>query len=80
MKYEIKNFENVDGKKLVGFYITDDKDRKLAIDKYLPLVEEKTNEQYIKDAVNLCQEEVIDWQNKFALVGQIWNPITNSLE
>ena len=80
MKYQIKNFENKDEQKMVGFLITDDADNRFAIDKYLPIVENKTNEQYIQEALALCQDEISEWQESFAMVGRIWNPKTNSFE
>jgi hypothetical protein len=80
MKYEIKNFENKDTKKLIGFIVKDDKNATFAIDKYLPLVSGKTNEDYIKEALDLCKDEIDEWQSSFALVGRSWNPITNSFE
>jgi hypothetical protein len=80
MKYEIKNFATKENEKFVGFFVKDDNGATLAIDKYLPLVEGKSNEDYIKDAVALCKAEVDEWQNSFALVGKNWNPETNSFE
>jgi hypothetical protein len=79
MKYTIKNFENQNGQKFVGFLIIDN-DQKLAIDKYLPLVEGKSNEEYVQEAIALCQEEVNEWQQSNALVGKVWNSATNSFE
>lgn len=80
MKITIKNFENQNDQKFVGFFITDDNDNKFVIDKYLPLVSGKSNEDYIKDALALCQTEINEWQESFALVGKTWNPQTNSFE
>lgn len=80
MKYEIKNFETKDNKKFVGFFVKDDKGAILAIDKYLPLVDGKSNEDYVKDAIELCKSEVDDWQGSYSFVGKTWNPETNSFE
>jgi hypothetical protein len=80
MKYEIKNFYTQDDQKYVGFWVIDDLDKRLAIDKTVPLVEGKTNEQYIQDALALCQNEIAEWQDSFAVVGRSWNPETNSFE
>jgi hypothetical protein len=80
MKYEIKNFHTQDDQKYVGFWVIDDAGKRLAIDKTVPLVDEKTNEQYIQDALALCQDEIAEWQNSDALVGRVWNPETNSFE
>ena len=78
MNYEIKNFENEDGNKFVGFKITDDKGAVFVIDKRVPLQDGKTNEQYISDALAMCQDEINGWQQSSALVGRKWNPETNS--
>jgi hypothetical protein len=80
MNYEIKNFENEDGNKFVGFKITDDKGSVFVIDKRVPLQDGKTNEQYVSDALAMCQDEIAEWQQSFALIGRKWNPETNAFE
>lgn len=78
MDYEIKNFENENGNKFVGFKITDSKGAVFLIDKRVPLQDGKTNEQYISEALAMCEVEISEWQQSFALIGQKWNPKTNS--
>lgn len=80
MKVTIKNFETQNDQKFIGFFITDDNDNKFVIDKYLPLVNGKSNEDYIKDALALCQNEINQWQESTSLIGKNWNPETNSFE
>lgn len=80
MKYEIKNFENQEGQKFVGLWVIDDNGARLAIDKTIPLVNGKSNESYVSDAIALCQDEIAEWQASSALVGRTWNPETNSFE
>ena len=80
MKYEIKNFENKDGQKMVGFWVVNDLGQRLAIDKYIPLANGKSNEQYIQEALALCQTEINEWQESYFVVGKVWNPETNSFE
>ena len=80
MKYEIKNFENEGNNKFVGLYIVDDKNNRLAIDHRIPLVENKTVEEYIAEAVQKSQKDIDEWQQSVALIGMVWNPKTNSLE
>ena len=80
MKYEIKNFQTQDNQKLVGFWVTDTNEQKLAIDKTVPIANGKTNEQYIQEALALCQDEIAEWQESFAVVGRTWSPDTNSFE
>ena len=80
MNYEIKNFENEDGNKFVGFKITDNNGAIFIIDKRVPLQEGKTNEQYVSEALAMCQDEIAEWQQSFALVGRKWNPDSGSFE
>lgn len=79
MEYQIKNFENVDSDKLVGFYVKDD-GKTLAIDKRVPLSAGKSDEQYVQDALALAQAEIDAWVASRAVVGRKWNPQTNSFE
>jgi CHASE1-domain containing sensor protein len=80
MKYEIKNFQNQDNEKLVGFWVINDNNQRLAIDKTVPIVDGKTNEQYIQEALILCQNEIAKWQESLLIVGRTWNPDTGSFE
>ena len=80
MKYEIKNFENKEDQKMVGLWVIDGLGKRLAIDKFLPIVEGKKPEQYVQEAISLCQQEIIDWENSSAIVGKTWNSQTNSFE
>jgi hypothetical protein len=80
MKYEIKNFENKENQKLIGLWVIDDSGKRLAIDKLLPVVEGKNPEQYVQEAIGLCQQEIEDWKNSGAIVGKVWNSETNSFE
>lgn len=80
MEYEIKNFEDKDTDKFVGFKITDEKGAVFFIDKYVPLEQGKANEQYISDALALCQSEINHWQSSLAFVGRKWNPESGALE
>ena len=80
MKYEIKNFQNQDNEKLVGFWVINDNNQRLAIDKTVPIVDGKTNEQYIQEALILCQNEIAKWQLFLLIVGRTWNPDTGSFE
>jgi hypothetical protein len=80
MKYEIKNFDEVDANKIIGFWVTDINGRKLAIDKTIPVVAGKTQEQYTQEAFALCKDEIEEWANSMAIIGRVWNPETNSFE
>ena len=80
MQYEIKNFQNEDTNKFVGFRIIDEKGATFFIDKRVSLQEGKTNEQYVSEALAMCQDEIAEWQESLALVGRNWNPETNSFE
>jgi len=80
MKYEIKNFENQESQKMVGIWVTDESGKRLAIDKFLPIVEGKTPEQYVQEAIGLCQQEITEWKNSKAIIGKTWNTETNSFD
>ena len=80
MKVTVKNFENQNDQKFVGFFIIDENGQKFAIDKLLPLVAGKSNEDYIKEALALCQDEINTWQQSTAIVGKSWNLETDSFE
>lgn len=80
MRYEIKNFEVEGENKFVGFKITDQQGRLFYIDKRILISEDKTDEQYVSEALALCEQEIQEWQDSFRLVGKIWNPNTNSFE
>lgn len=80
MRYEIKNFEIEGSNKLIGFIVSDEKNRLLYIDKRIPIFEGKTDEQYVSEALSLCEDEIKEWKESFKLVGKFWNPITNSFE
>jgi hypothetical protein len=80
MRYEIKNFEVEGENKFVGFKITDSQGRLFYIDKRILIVEGKTDEQYVSEALALCEQEIQEWQDSFRLIGRVWNPNTNSFE
>ena len=80
MKIEIKKFITQDNNKLVGFCLTNEKGAIFIIDKEVPLVDGKTDEQYVQEAMALAQNEINEWQNSQSLIGKIWNPETNSFE
>ena len=80
MKIKIKDFKTDGDNKLVGFDITDDTGNKFVIDKQVPLVEGKTNEQYVSEAMTASQAQIDEWQESFALVGKEWDAETNSFK
>lgn len=80
MDYEIKNFETVGDNKLVGFMVTNDNGKLLAIDKQIAIAEGKTDEQYVQEALAAAQAEIDDWNVSASVVGRKWNPDTNSFE
>ena len=80
MQVEIKNFENEDGNKFVGFRIYNDAGALFIIDKRVPLAEGKTDEQYVQDALALAKPEIDEWLTSQSFVGRKWNMETNSFE
>jgi hypothetical protein len=72
MKIEIKDFKTDGDNKFVGFNITDDAGHRFVIDKQVPLAD-KTDEQYVTEALAASQAEIDDWQASFAHVGKEWD-------
>ena len=77
MEYKIKDFHNEGDKKLVGFFVKDSSGAEL-IDKKVDLVDGKTDEKYVEEAMALCKAEVDEWASSRAIIGKQWNPDTNS--
>jgi hypothetical protein len=80
MNYEITKFHNEETNKMVGLKITNSDGKILYADKKVPLSNSKTNEQYVSEAISMCQDEIEEWENSFALIGKKWNSETNSFE
>ena len=79
MEYQIKNFQTDGDQKIVGFLVCN-ADKSFAIDKRVPLVQGKTDEQYVQEALALAQAEIDEWVASQSIVGRKWNPQTNSFE
>jgi hypothetical protein len=80
MKVKIKNFQNEDSNKFVGFLIEDDNGKLFAIDKRVPLQDGKSNDDYVAEAYALCKDEIDEWQASFANIGKVFNPATGKME
>ena len=80
LRYEIKDFIDVDSTKKVGLIVTDEQNHVYIVDKYIDLVDGKTDEQYVQDAIAESQDQINNWQASFARVGQTFNPDTGSFE
>lgn len=79
MEITIKNFANDSDQKWVGFMVNNE-GKRFAIDKRVPLVDGKTDEQYVQEALALAQAEIDEWASSSSIVGCKWNPETNSFE
>jgi len=77
MQYEVKTFETEGDNKRVGFLV-DNNGKMLAIDKLIAIVDGKTDESYVQDALAAAQSEIDSWAADAAVVGKKWNPDTNS--
>ena len=77
MEYEIKTFENEGDNKRVGFLV-DSSGKTLAIDKLVTIVDGKTDESYVQEALTAAQPEIESWAADVAVVGKKWNPDTNT--
>lgn len=77
MEYEVKTFETEGDNKRVGFIINNN-GKKLAIDRLITIVDGKTDESYVQEALAAAQPEIDSWASDTAIVGRKWNPETNS--
>ena len=77
MEYEVKTFETEGDNKRVGFLVNNN-GKMLAIDKLITLVDGKTDESYVQDALAAAQSEIDAWAADASVVGRKWNPDTNS--
>ena len=76
MKYIVKTFQDEDTNKRVGFFVKDDNDRQFAVDAVLPIVEGKTQQQYIQDALVDIKPKVDEWVESNQMIGLEINPDT----
>lgn len=67
-------------KKKVGFKVTNDKGDVYIVDKWLTIVDGKTDEDYSKEAYELCKDGIEEWDNGFVNVGKTFNPETGKIE
>tara|TARA_R100001086_G_scaffold204984_1_gene120865 strand:- start:217 stop:459 length:243 start_codon:yes stop_codon:yes gene_type:complete len=77
MEYEIKTFETEGDSKRVGFMVTSG-GRQLAIDKLVTIVDGKTDESYVQDALAAAKSEIDEWAGAIAIVGKKWDADKNS--
>ena len=77
MKILIKDFKTDGDNKFVGFKITDN-GNVFIIDKQVPLVDGKTDEQYVTEALAAGQSEIDEWQASHANVGKEWDAEANA--
>ena len=77
MEYEVKTFLTEGDSKLVGFMVKSN-GRSLAIDKLVTIVDGKTNESYVQDALAAAKSEIDAWAADVAVVGKKWDADKNS--
>ena len=77
MEYQIKTFETEGDSKRVGFMVTSD-GMQLAIDKLVTIVDGKTDESYVQDALAAAKSEIDEWSAAIAVVGKKWDADKNS--
>ena len=77
MEYQIKTFETEGDSKRVGFMVTSD-GKQLAIDKLVTIVDGKTDESYVQDALAAAKSEIDEWAGAIAIVGKKWDADKNS--
>ena len=78
MQVKIKDYCDEQDTKMVGFEIIY-KEREFNIDKFVPLKEGTTREEYIDSAWNMAEPEINRWKSDIDNTGLFWNPITKEL-
>ena len=77
MEYEVKTFETEGSNKRVGFTVTKN-GKMFMIDKLVAIVDGKSDESYVQDALTSAQSEIDSWAADTAVVGKKWDATTNS--
>jgi len=77
MNYTIKDFVKEEEHMYVGFHCIYN-DRVFVIDKRIPLVEGKTDEEYTADALIAATPEIDAWKLEGKQKGKGWDPDTNT--
>ena len=67
-------------KKKIGFVVTNNNNEVFVIDKWLTIVDGKSDDDYSKDAYDAAKTEITAWDNSFANVGKTFNPDTGKME
>ena len=67
-------------KKKVGFKVINDKDEIYIIDKWLTIVDGKSDDDYSKEAYDASKTQIDSWDNSFAKIGKTFNPDTGKIE
>jgi hypothetical protein len=78
--YEIKDYEKLESTQMVGFMVRNKNGRLFAINKEVPLADGKTKEQYVAEALSMCQAEIQEWEENISVVGSLFNPETGQFE
>ena len=67
-------------KKKVGFRVTSDTNEIFIIDKWLTIVDGKSDDDYSKEAYDAAKTEITAWDNSFVNIGKTFNPDTGKME
>jgi len=67
-------------KKKIGFKVINDKDEVYIIDKWLTIVDGKSDDDYSKEAYDASKSQIESWDNNFAKIGKAFNPDTGKIE
>ncbi len=67
-------------KKKVGFKVTSDTNEIFIIDKWLTIVDGKSDDDYSKEAYDAAKTEITAWDNSFVNIGKTFNPDTGKME
>ena len=67
-------------KKKVGFKVTSDTNEIFIIDKWVTIVDGKSDDDYSKEAYDAAKTEITAWDNSFVNIGKTFNPDTGKME
>ena len=78
LEYNVKTFITEGNEKRVGFMVKNSNNELFAIDRLVSIVEGKTAEQYVQEALSLAQDEIDQWASDSENVGKTFDPTTGT--
>ena len=67
-------------KKKVGFVVTNTNNEVFIIDKWLTIVDGKSDDDYSKEAYDAAKTEITAWDNSFVNIGKTFDPDSGKIQ